>query len=52
MLQRALTPARRRPVAIAVAVAAAALLASGCGKTVGYTAGTGDRTKGKELFVA
>ena len=35
---------------VLVAVVAAALLAAGCG-SVGYTEGTGDRTKGKELFV-
>ena len=34
---------------LAVGVAAAVLLA-GCGDTVGYSQGNGDRTKGKELF--
>jgi mono/diheme cytochrome c family protein len=34
---------------LAVGVAAAVLLA-GCGGTVGYSEGNGDRTKGKELF--
>ena len=34
---------------LAVAIAAAVLLA-GCGGTVGYTEGNGDRGKGKELF--
>lgn len=40
---------RRRPAAVLVAVVTAALLAAGCG-AVGYAEGTGDRTKGKELF--
>jgi mono/diheme cytochrome c family protein len=52
MLQRALTHTGSRPATLAAAVAAAALVASGCGETVGYTAGTGDRTRGKELFIA
>ena len=43
------TRSRRLP-AVLVAVVAAALLAAGCG-SVGYSEGTGDRTKGKELFV-
>ena len=48
MLQRAMTHTGRKPAALAAAVAAAALLAAGCGET----AGTGDRAKGKELFIA
>jgi mono/diheme cytochrome c family protein len=52
MLQRTPTRTGGWPVTLAVAVAAAALLAAGCGQTVGYTAGTGDRGKGKELFIA
>ena len=34
---------------LAVGIASAVLLA-GCGETVGYSQGNGDRTKGKELF--
>jgi mono/diheme cytochrome c family protein len=34
---------------IALGIAAAVLL-TGCGQTVGYTKGNGDRSKGKELF--
>ena len=52
MFQRALTHTGRKPATLAAAVAAAALFAAGCGETVGYTAGTGDRAKGKELFIA
>ncbi len=44
------TRKRRRPAVVPVAVVAAALVAAGCG-SVGYTAGTGDRANGKELFV-
>lgn len=33
------------------AAATAALLVSGCGETVGYTEGTGDKTNGRELFI-
>ena len=40
---------RRRPAALPLAVVTVALFAAGCG-SVGYTQGTGDRTKGKELF--
>jgi len=40
---------RRRLAVAPFAVALAALLAAGCG-SVGYTAGTGDRARGKELF--
>ena len=42
-------PDRRRLTAVLVSVATAALLAAGCG-SVGFSEGTGDRTKGKELF--
>ena len=41
---------RRRLAAVLSFAAAAALLTAGCG-SVGYTEGTGDRAKGKELFV-
>ena len=41
---------RRRLAAVPVAVVTAALFAAGCG-SVGYSEGTGDRTKGKELFI-
>jgi mono/diheme cytochrome c family protein len=37
---------------VVVSLAALALFAAGCGETVGYTAGTGDKTNGKELFTA
>lgn len=47
----AIVPAgRARLVAVASACAAAGLLLAGCGGTVGYSEGTGDRSKGKELF--
>src|SRR5262245_23571243 len=42
-------PGGRRLVVIAAAVSAVALLAAGCG-SIGYTEGTGDRARGKELF--
>ena len=42
-------PRRRRLAAVPVALAAAALLGAGCG-SVGHSEGTGDRSKGKELF--
>ncbi len=42
----------RRALTIALAVAALVVLLAGCGETVGYTEGTGDRTNGKELFTA
>ena len=41
---------RVRLVAAACACAAASLLLAGCGGTVGYSEGTGDRANGKELF--
>jgi mono/diheme cytochrome c family protein len=41
---------RVRLVAMASACAAAGLLLAGCGGTVGYSEGTGDRSNGKELF--
>lgn len=41
----------RRHIAVAVVASAAlALLVAACGDTVGYSEGTGDRTRGKELF--
>ena len=49
------TPARpnRRALTIAIAaIAAVVLLGAGCGETVGYTEGTGDKANGKELFTA
>ncbi len=50
-MESAPTPAGpRRPAIALVAIVATALFAAGCG-SVGYTEGTGDRTKGKELFV-
>ena len=43
----------RRALTIAlVALTAVVLISSGCGETVGYTEGTGDKTNGKELFTA
>lgn len=42
-------PDRRRLTAVLFSVVTAALLAAGCG-SVGYSEGTGDRAKGKELF--
>jgi mono/diheme cytochrome c family protein len=44
-------PGRRAP-AIASALAALVVLLAGCGETVGYTEGTGDKANGKELFTA
>jgi mono/diheme cytochrome c family protein len=41
---------RVRLVAVAVICAAGGLLLSGCGDTVGYSEGTGDRANGKVLF--
>jgi len=41
----------RRAVAVPLAVVTAALFAAGCG-SVGFSEGTGDQTRGKELFVA
>ncbi len=49
------TPARPNRPALAIAIAAIAavvLLGAGCGETVGYTEGTGDKANGKELFTA
>ena len=49
----AVTPRRphhRRPTAALFGVAAAALLAAGCG-SVGHLEGTGDKANGKTLFV-
>ena len=40
---------RRRLAAVLLGTVTAALLAAGCG-SVGFSEGTGDRTKGKELF--
>lgn len=42
---------RRSFAALSVALVAGGLLTAGCG-TVGYSDGTGDRAKGKELFIA
>ncbi len=42
---------RRRLAAALLVVLAAALVAAGCGETVGYTKGIGDRSNGKDLFV-
>lgn len=43
----------RWPLAVAlVSFAAVVLLSAGCGKTVGYTKATGDKTNGKKLFTA
>jgi mono/diheme cytochrome c family protein len=41
----------RRAVVVPLAVVTAALFAAGCG-SVGFSEGTGDQTRGKELFVA
>ena len=41
---------RRRQIGVVCGAVAAALLASGCGSTVGYSNGNGDRSRGKELF--
>ncbi len=50
-MESALAPAKPRRAAVVVfVVIAAALFMAGCG-SVGYTEGTGDRSKGKELFV-
>jgi mono/diheme cytochrome c family protein len=43
-------PDRRRPIAVLFVVVTAGLLAVGCG-SVGHSEGTGDRIRGKELFV-
>jgi mono/diheme cytochrome c family protein len=42
----------RRALTIASAIAALVVLLTGCGETVGYTEGNGDKTNGKELFTA
>ncbi len=42
----------RRVLTIASALAALVVLLAGCGETVGYTEGNGDKTNGKELFTA
>ena len=42
----------RRALTIASALAVLAGLLAGCGETVGYTEGNGDRANGKELFTA
>ena len=49
MAPTSIAPDRRRLSVGLVAITAAALLAAGCG-SVGHSEGTGDRTKGKELF--
>jgi len=45
-----LRPDRRRLTAMLVSAVTAALFAAGCG-SIGYSDGTGDRAKGKELFI-
>ena len=52
-MERALVARRRRRQAVAVLVLAltAALGLAACGDTVGYSEGTGDRIRGKELFM-
>ncbi len=45
------TRARRAAVVLALGLLAAAVVA-GCGETVGFDAGGGDRLRGKELFTA
>ena len=45
------TGRRRWAVPVTLAAATAALLAAGCG-SVGFSEGTGDQTRGKELFIA
>jgi mono/diheme cytochrome c family protein len=50
MAPTSIRPGRRRLIAVLFGVVAAALLAVGCG-TVGYSEGTGDKSRGKELFV-
>lgn len=53
-----MTPSPSRPdrraltIALLVALTAVVLLGAGCGETVGYTEGTGDKAHGKELFTA
>ena len=42
---------RRHAVAVVVLAAVVALGLAACGDTVGYSEGTGDRIRGKELFV-
>lgn len=46
------TGRRRLVVVLAAAASVTTLAAAGCGETVGYSEGTGDRSRGKELFVA
>ena len=46
-----LTGRRRHAVAVVVLAAVGALALAACGGTVGYSEGTGDRIRGKELFV-
>lgn len=46
------TRSHRRFVLVTLVVAGAiVLVAAGCGGTVGYTEGTGDKSNGKELFI-
>lgn len=45
------TFARKRHAALLLGAVVAAFLATGCG-TVGYSEGNGDRSRGKELFIA
>ena len=49
MAPTSIAPDRRRLSVGLVGIASAALLVAGCG-SVGHSEGTGDRTKGKELF--
>ena len=51
-MERALVARRRRQAVIVLALATlAALGLAACGETVGYSEGSGDRIRGKELFV-
>jgi len=49
MMLGCIRPDRRRLTAVSVSVVTAALFATGCG-SIGFSDGTGDRTKGKQLF--
>ncbi len=50
-MKRSLTPRGRMRLAVApAAIVVGALLTAGCGGSVGHSEGTGDRSKGKELF--
>lgn len=41
----------RRPAQLLVALLAVAALVTGCGETVGYSEGTGDKENGRKLFI-